>query len=173
MITLQAVSTGSYLDAETGQMEPTNPTPIMDRIINRTLRTEAVSSTNPPPPRREAIPAPRPGCTWIPGYWAWSSSAQTWGWASGQWKCQAAAAYTPPGTTIATQTQTGISIKADRSQGILPDGQVTQFIQEGQGVYPSQPGPASWVRNNWKLLLGVGAGVAAIGGGAYYFTRSR
>lgn len=32
----------------------------------------------PPPPRREPIPAPRPGFVWVPGYWDWRNARHSW-----------------------------------------------------------------------------------------------
>ncbi len=32
----------------------------------------------PPPQRREAIPPPRPGYAWVPGYWDWRNARHSW-----------------------------------------------------------------------------------------------
>ena len=32
----------------------------------------------PPPPRAESVPAPRPGYTWVPGYWDWNNNRHVW-----------------------------------------------------------------------------------------------
>lgn len=39
--------------------------------------------TPPPPLRYEAVPAPRPGYVWAPGYWNWSGSRYVW--IGGRW----------------------------------------------------------------------------------------
>ena len=50
------------------------------------LATAAVDITvgvAPPAPRYEAVPSPRAGYTWAPGYWAWDN--QRYVWRSGEW----------------------------------------------------------------------------------------
>jgi hypothetical protein len=37
----------------------------------------------PPPPRVEAVPAPRRGYAWVPGYWDWRGRRHVW--VSGNW----------------------------------------------------------------------------------------
>jgi hypothetical protein len=37
----------------------------------------------PPAPRYEAVPPPRPGFVWAPGYWGWHGGR--WAWGSGRW----------------------------------------------------------------------------------------
>ncbi len=37
----------------------------------------------PPPPRYEAVPPPRSGYAWAPGYWRWEDQRHTW--AQGRW----------------------------------------------------------------------------------------
>lgn len=39
--------------------------------------------TAPPPLREEAVPAPRRGYVWTPGYWAWNGHSHVWH--SGVW----------------------------------------------------------------------------------------
>ena len=38
----------------------------------------------PPAPMYEAVPPPRAGYTWAPGYWRWDGSR--YGWAAGRWE---------------------------------------------------------------------------------------
>ena len=40
----------------------------------------------PPPPRYEAVPAPRAGYIWSPGHWQWSRSAGSHVWVQGHWE---------------------------------------------------------------------------------------
>ena len=37
----------------------------------------------PPPPRAEAVPAPRRGYVWVPGYWDWRGNRHVW--VAGSW----------------------------------------------------------------------------------------
>ncbi|MFI5001114.1 MAG: YXWGXW repeat-containing protein [Reyranellales bacterium] len=37
----------------------------------------------PPTPLFEAVPAPRPGYAWAPGYWRWENNRHVWG--PGRW----------------------------------------------------------------------------------------
>ncbi len=37
----------------------------------------------PPAERVEAVPAARPGYTWVPGYWAWEDNQHVW--VNGRW----------------------------------------------------------------------------------------
>jgi len=37
----------------------------------------------PPPPRVEAVPRPRPGFIWTPGYWGWDHGRHVW--VEGRW----------------------------------------------------------------------------------------
>ncbi len=37
----------------------------------------------PPAPRVEAVPAPRRGWTWVPGYWGWNGRRHAW--VAGSW----------------------------------------------------------------------------------------
>jgi hypothetical protein len=32
----------------------------------------------PPPPRAEAVPPPRAGYTWVPGFWDWQNHRHVW-----------------------------------------------------------------------------------------------
>jgi hypothetical protein len=43
----------------------------------------------PPPPRYEAVPAPRAGFVWAPGYWDYGSNKR-YGWKTGHWERQRA-----------------------------------------------------------------------------------
>lgn len=36
------------------------------------------ATTEPPPLRREVVPAPRHGYVWVPGYWNWSHRKYVW-----------------------------------------------------------------------------------------------
>jgi WXXGXW repeat (2 copies) len=40
-------------------------------------------NVGPPPPRREAVPPPRRGYTWVPGHWDWNGRRHTW--VAGTW----------------------------------------------------------------------------------------
>lgn len=40
----------------------------------------------PPPPRFEAVPAPRHGYVWAPGYWNWDGNRHVW--AGGHWESE-------------------------------------------------------------------------------------
>lgn len=42
-------------------------------------------NVGPPPPRYEAIPAPRRGYVWTPGYWNWNANARRHVWVGGNW----------------------------------------------------------------------------------------
>ncbi|HWH81638.1 MAG TPA: YXWGXW repeat-containing protein [Burkholderiaceae bacterium] len=42
------------------------------------VRGQIVIGNAPPPPRVEAVPAPRPGYHWTPGYWAWQNHRHVW-----------------------------------------------------------------------------------------------
>ncbi|BDB24827.1 YXWGXW repeat-containing protein [Cupriavidus sp. P-10] len=39
----------------------------------------------PPAPMYEAIPAPRPGYVWMPGYWDWDDHHHKHAWKKGRW----------------------------------------------------------------------------------------
>src|SRR4030095_234998 len=39
----------------------------------------------PPPPRYEAVPPPRSGYVWSPGYWGWDGYRRTPVWVDGPW----------------------------------------------------------------------------------------
>lgn len=39
----------------------------------------------PPPPRNEAVPPPRRGYDWSPGYWNWNNGRQRHHWVAGSW----------------------------------------------------------------------------------------
>lgn len=41
--------------------------------------------TPPPAPIYEAVPAPRPGYVWQPGYWAWDDHGHKHKWKQGKW----------------------------------------------------------------------------------------
>ena len=43
-------------------------------------------NTEPPAPRYEAIPAPRTGQVWVPGFWNWENNRHVW--VAGQWETQ-------------------------------------------------------------------------------------
>lgn len=42
-------------------------------------------TTAPPPVRYEAVPPPRPGWIWAPGYWRWDGYARRHVWVGGYW----------------------------------------------------------------------------------------
>jgi WXXGXW repeat (2 copies) len=49
----------------------------------------------PPPPRREMVPAPRRGYQWAPGYWRWNGRRHDW--VGGTWiKARPGYRYVPP-----------------------------------------------------------------------------
>jgi len=45
----------------------------------------------PPAPRYEAVPAPRRGYVWAPGYWDWRGNRHVW--VAGHWEAQRAGYY--------------------------------------------------------------------------------
>jgi WXXGXW repeat (2 copies) len=51
----------------------------------------------PPPPRYEAVPPPRSGYVWSPGYWGWDGYRRTHVWVNGHWEpARAGYAYSAP-----------------------------------------------------------------------------
>lgn len=50
--------------------------------VSQPVRYEEIRIA-PPPPRREAIPRPRPGYVWAPGHWEWR--ARSYAWTPGVW----------------------------------------------------------------------------------------
>ena len=52
-------------------------------IPTAAMAATVVIQTAPPAPRVEAVPAPRRGYTWVPGYWDWNGRRHVWH--SGTW----------------------------------------------------------------------------------------
>lgn len=51
----------------------------------------------PPAPVYEAVPAPRPGFIWVPGFWDWDAGYHRHAWQAGHWEAERPGyAYAPP-----------------------------------------------------------------------------
>ena len=62
--------------------------------VSQPVRYEEIRIA-PPPPRREAMPRPRPGYVWAPGHWEWR--ARSYAWTPGVWIAERPGyVYAPP-----------------------------------------------------------------------------
>jgi YXWGXW repeat-containing protein len=52
------------------------------------VSVDIIIGSPPPPVRVEAVPVPRPGYVWAPGYWAWDGHRHTW--FAGHWEAERA-----------------------------------------------------------------------------------
>ncbi len=59
------------------------------------MAREVVVTVAPPPPRQEAVPQPRRGKEWVPGYWDWRNRKHVW--VAGHWvQVRRGQVYSPP-----------------------------------------------------------------------------